>query len=413
MTPTPTNPRRPRGYGPLGTAATEDGAGVDYAALRAQRRQRVIEAMDEADIDALVLGRYPNIKYVVGHRSLWRAVLTPWAPVCVLVRRTGQVSLQASTWEDGMPPEVPTENLTGLTWNPRHVVEGLQRVEGLADSRRVGVDGVSPSGMALMGLLFPQAEIVDGQRLLDGVRRVRLPSEVHCVRTALAIAEGAVAATLPAVVAGAGEDALKGQLVEELLHFSPVLVASEPLVCATPTEADDGKSRGAQAPLRLRPSGRALHGGDLVALRAEVLYSGYLGSVMRTVAVPTAPGAAGDVPGALRQRWRRAVSAVVEMCRPGAAVGELLDAWDSSGEARPPVPVVFGVGLGMEAPVAGNAFGPEGARPDVLEAGMILCVQGYVWERGVGGYLASETVLVDEGGPTLLTRLPGGLGTQD
>ncbi len=406
------------GYGPLGTAATEDGAGVDYAMLRAQRRRRVLEAMDEADVDALVLGRYPNIKYVVGHRSLWRAVLTPWAPVCVLVRRTGQVSLQASTWEDGIPPEVPTENLTGLTWNPRHVVEALQRVEGLAESRRVGVDGVASSGMALMALLCPQAEIIDGQRLLDGIRRVRLPSEIHCVRTALAIAEGAVAATCPAVVPGANEDALKGQLAEEIIRFSPVLLASEPLVCATPTQADDGRNGAGEALVRLRPSERVLQAGDLVVLRAEVLYTGYLGTVMRTIAVPQAPGASGvpgvsGIPDALQTRWRRAVSAVVEMCRPGAAVGELLDAWDSSGEPRPPVPIVFGVGLGMEPPVAGNAFGPEGARQDVLQAGMILCIQGYVYERGVGGYLVSETVLIDDGGPTLLTRLPGGLVPQD
>ncbi len=418
MSSSPPDSQRPRRYGPLGTAVTEDGGGVDYAVLRAERRRRIIEAMDEADVDALLLGRYPNIKYVVGHRSLWRAVVTPWAPVCVLVRSTGQVSLQASTWRDGIPPEVPTENLTGLTWNPRHVMEGLQRIEGLAESRRVGVDGVPPSGMALLALLAPQAEFVDGQRLLDGVRRVRLASEVHCLRTALAIAEGAVAATCPAIVPGAGEDALKGQLAEEIIRFSPVLLASEPFVCATPTEADDRHGRGAQSPLRLRPSGRALRAGDLVAVRAEVLYSGYLGSAMRTVVVPPARGAShasGDTGalGALQTRWRRAVSAVVEMCRPGAAVGELLDAWDDSGEPRPPIPVVFGVGLGMESPVAGNVFGPEAARQDVLEAGMILCIQGYVWERHAGGYLASETVLVDDGGPKLLTRLPGGLVTED
>ena len=36
---------------------------------------------------------------------------------------------------------------------------------------------------------------------------------------------------------------------------------------------------------------------------------------------------------------------------------------------------------------------------------MVLGVQGYVWEPGVGGYLGSETVHVTADGPVVLTRL--------
>jgi len=397
----------------LGTAATEDGAGVDYAALRATHRRRVLAAMADDAVDALVLGRYPNIKYVVGHRSLWRAVLTPTAPICVLVRSTGQVWLQASTWDDGIPPEVPHANLTGLTWNPRTVVGALRGVDGLAGARRVAVDGVAPSGTVLLSLLCPDAEVLDAQPLLDAVRRVRTDAEVHCIRTALAMAEGAVAEVGRHAVAGAGEPALKGLAAEALVHFGPVVLASEPVVRATPTERGP-RSWPDTPPLALRPSARPLAAGDLVATRVEVLHTGYLGSVARTWVVGpdggVVPGRDGDAGAqALSSRWRRAAGAVVAACRPGATPGALLAAWDSSGEPRPGLPVVLGVGHGVEPPVVGGPFATAEHDDAALEAGMTLCVQGYVWEPGVGGYLASETVRVTGDGPELLTRLPGGL----
>ena len=63
-----------------------------------------------------------------------------------------------------------------------------------------------------------------------------------------------------------------------------------------------------------------------------------------------------------------------------------------------------GVGLGVEQPVVGT---DDGLAPpdDRLVAGMVLGVQGYVWQDGIGGYLGGETVHVTDAGPVRLTRL--------
>ena len=45
------------------------------------------------------------------------------------------------------------------------------------------------------------------------------------------------------------------------------------------------------------------------------------------------------------------------------------------------------------------------ARDEQLCAGMVLAVQGYVWEPGVGGSFVGETVHVTDAGPVVLTRL--------
>jgi len=51
--------------------------------------------------------------------------------------------------------------------------------------------------------------------------------------------------------------------------------------------------------------------------------------------------------------------------------------------------LAYGIGLGVEAPIVDD-------RPfhldEPLVAGMVLVVQGYVWEPGVGGIFAADTV---------------------
>ncbi|TFG95818.1 MAG: hypothetical protein E4H11_04395, partial [Myxococcales bacterium] len=84
---------------PIGLMALEDGAGVDFAGLRAARRERVRAEMERQGVDVLVLGRRGSAKYVGGHRWLWRAVLTPFGPLCIFVRASGAIHLLGCTWD--------------------------------------------------------------------------------------------------------------------------------------------------------------------------------------------------------------------------------------------------------------------------------------------------------------------------
>ena len=64
------------------------------------------------------------------------------------------------------------------------------------------------------------------------------------------------------------------------------------------------------------------------------------------------------------------------------------------------VVLAHGLGLGAEPPVIGLGRG----RDAVLEEGMVLSVQSWVAEEGVGGCLQRETVVVGSSEPTVLTR---------
>ena len=99
--------------------------------------------MDAAGLDVLVLGRRDDVAYATGARTLWTAGTRPLGPACVVVGAT-QATHLLSTWDAGVPPEIPFERLFGVTWNPAVMAEALRAVPGLPEARRVGVDAWSP-----------------------------------------------------------------------------------------------------------------------------------------------------------------------------------------------------------------------------------------------------------------------------
>jgi len=380
--------------------AQEDGAGVDFAALRAARRERVRVEMERQGVAVLVLGRRGTAKYLGGHRWLWRAVLTPFGPLCIFVRESGEIHLLGCTWDDGIPAEIPTERLSALTWNPRNTVAAIARVGGLAGAARIGADGMSAFLAEVLADLAPRAELVDGERLMRGVRAVKLPAEIDCIRGALAIAEGSLAAVAAQLRPGVTEIELGACTAQEMARFGTTLPAFEASFCATPRDG-----AGSVPPLRRRPSDRPLAAGDLVACSAGVLHAGYEGVATRTWPCLGPTGSPSPAQRSLHARWRAAQEAVVARCRPGAAPAELRKAWLDTGESLPPVLLAHGVGMGVEPPVVAGAAGPEPVDDEPLQEGMVVAVQGYVWERGVGGYLGGETLLVTGGAPLSLSRV--------
>src|ERR1700739_5028122 len=111
----------------------------DDRALRAGGRERALAQMEKHDLDVLVLGRQANVRYVSGAPQLWVAGTRPFGPTCVVIRETGAIHL-LSTWDEGVPDDIPHENLYGITWNPMNTISALQRIDGAAAARRGGAE---------------------------------------------------------------------------------------------------------------------------------------------------------------------------------------------------------------------------------------------------------------------------------
>ena len=130
----------------------------DDAALRRARRARVLAAMEEADIDFLIVGREGNARYVSGAPRLWTAGSRAFGPGCVFVRASGAVHL-LSTWDEGIPEEIPHENLYGITFNAMNFVTVLSNIDG----RGHGQAGRHRLHVGLVGQ--PAAQGVPGGRV--------------------------------------------------------------------------------------------------------------------------------------------------------------------------------------------------------------------------------------------------------
>jgi Xaa-Pro dipeptidase len=382
----------------LGVAALEDGGRVDFARLRNERRERVLRAMEEKGVDVLIAGRAANIRYVAGARRLHLSGTRPFLPGAVLVRETGDLHV-VSTWDDGIPAEIPLDHLVMQSPNPLNIVAGLEKIGGLKTARVVAVDAISPLYRQLLGSLAPSARLVDGAALLRTVRSRKTADEIQCIRTAVAIAESSMAAAIDDLRPGVTERALVGSFEARMAQLGITTPASEGSFCVIP--------RGAAPPRRLA-SGRAIDAGDLVLLSAGVLYAGYEGTVGRTWLCQTRPGAAIPADLAdLHARWTAARDAVVDACRPGATGADLAAAYRAGHGAPPAGPIAYSVGLGYERPIAGSALGPEYDSSCTIEADMVLCVEAHV-RNEIATHVASEMVLVTAGEPELLTTMSHG-----
>ncbi len=361
----------------------------DARALRFGRRERALAQMAAYDLDVLVLGRQANVRYVTGAPQLWVAGTRPFGPSCVLVRATGAVHL-LSTWDEGIPEDIPHENLYGISWNPANTIAALSRIEGASTARRVGTDALSPVFAQLLPTAFPNAELVDGELAMRASRRIKTDEEIGVLRESIAVAESGLAAAVAELRPGVREQELAGVLLEAVAAGG----------VSTPSNQDVAWVTSRDHPWRRAAGDGRVQSGDLVALSAGVLAGGYIGEVGRTWPVEEVAGAA-----ALFGRWDRLWDMLIAVCRPGAGAGELLAAYAAAGEAAPPMPVARGLGMGFDPPVI-SARLPRTADEERLEPGMVLAVTGYVWEQGVGAAFGRQAVLITADGPEVLTASP-------
>lgn len=364
----------------------------DERTLRLGRRERALAQMAAHDLDVLVLGRQANVRYVTGAPQLWVAGTRPFGPTCVLVRETGAVHL-LSTWDEGVPDDIPHENLYGISWNPMNTMSALQRIDGAATARRVGTDALSPVFAQLLPTAFPNAQLVDGELAMRAARRIKTDEEIAAIRESVAVAESALAVAVSELRPGVSEQALAGVLLE----------AAAAGGVSTPSNQDVAWVTSRKHPWRRAHGDGRIQDGDLVAFSAGVLAGGYVGEVGRTWPADTRN--APDGAAALRRRWEHLWDKLISACRRGAGADELLAAYHAAGEPAPPMPVARGLGMGFDPPVVSQHL-PTTAAAERLEPGMVLALTGYVWEEGVGAIFGREAVLITAAGPEVLTGSP-------
>jgi Xaa-Pro dipeptidase len=361
----------------------------DDETLRRARRNRVLAEMEEADIDVLVVGREGNARYVTGAPRLWMAGSRPFGPGCVLVRATGAVHM-LSTWDEGIPDDIPHENLYGISFNAGNLIKSLQKIEGADSARTVATDSMSPSSARLLPTAFPASRLVDGEPLLRRARRVKSPEEIEAIRTSVGIAERSLAPAVAALGPGITERELTGIFMEAMASAGVTTPATQDVAWIT-SRVDPWRRTSRDTPVS---------SGDLVAFEAGVILDGYVGELGRT---HLAGG--NEIDEALYGRQNELWDRLLEACRVGSPVSDLLDVYSEAGVPAPPMPVARGLGLGFDLPLV-TAELPATAGEQQIEVGMVLALTAFIWQEGVGAVYGQEPVVVTSNGPELLTAAP-------
>src|SRR4051794_6242978 len=338
--------------------------------------------MEAAGIHILLTGREANARYIAGVPRLWLAGSRPFGPGCIFVRATGAIHV-VSTWDEGVPDDIPHENLHGITFNSQNTLAMLTGIEGAATARTVATDGLMPSTTRLLRTAFPAAELVDGEQLMRRARRIKTPDEVEAIRDAVRGAEDALSAAAKALTEGVTERRLTAVFMEAMAAAG----------VTTPSTQDVAWITSRTHPWTRATRDTAVAPGDLVVFDAGIIRNGYVGEVGRTASLD-------GLPAPVLQRWEELWARLLTACRPGASGTDFLDAYAAAGVPAPPVPVVRGLGLGNDLPLVSSAL-PRTAAEQRLEPGMVLALTAYVWQEGIGGVYGSEPVVLTETGPSL------------
>lgn len=360
---------------------------ADTKALREVRRERTFAEMDSYGIDVLLLGHEANARYVSGTQRLWTAGTRPYGPGCVVVRETGAVHL-VSTWDEGIPDDIPHDNLFGITWNPGNILAWLKGIEGTAQARRIGTDSLTPRFAKLLSKTFPDAELVDAEPAMQEARRIKAPYEIEAIRRAVTLAEEAMAVAVAELRPGVPARHLKAVFMEAMAHRG----------VTTPATQDVAHVYSNRVPVE----GDVVTEQDLVVFDVGVVANGYIGEVGRTW--PASRLAVDSSVLDLNSRVDRLWELLLSSCRAGASCRELLRAYEIAGEEPPPFPIAWGLGMGFDRPVVVRDL-PETVAQERLDPGMVLAIVAHA-ANGSGAILRKEAVLISADGPVVLSPSP-------
>lgn len=380
----------------------------DLVALRAERLERARAALAASELDALLLWKDENVRYLTGLRAqlisgksaLLNGVLLPDGGEPVLLLSGGELdrARESMPWI-GELRMIPIMEHAGLIAGAvRETIAPLLRDRGLADAR-VGIDECSYAQVLALQAELPSLRLADGDALMQRCRLRKSPAELAVMEEAAAIAEGVTEAALAAVAPGVREQEIAAEAMRALHRLG-----GEMAHLATPFVASGEH----MSPPHRQTSDKLVRDGDLVFIDIGAMWNGYFADIGRTTICGT--------PSARQRRIYRAVHAALEAgtaaLRPGATTTDVAAAIRAVGEAHGlgdrflSLFIGHGVGMGAnEPPYVGEQL--PGGEDVVLEEGMTFALEPLIWVEGVrggGGVRLEDTIVVEPGGGRPLTR---------
>jgi Xaa-Pro aminopeptidase len=346
------------------------------------RRQRLRQYLAEAGLDAALVTRVVNVRYLTGFTGSHAALLLTGTDA--VLATDGRYATQSAA-------QVPDLERV-IDRRCAHVLAGRAAAQQV---RRLGFEShdVNVDLYGELSELAAPAELVSIGMAVEALRQVKDESEIDCLRRACAIGDRALADVIDGLIMGRTERQVAAELERRMIDHGAEAVAFPTIVAAGPNSAVPHH----------QPGDRRIGPGDLLKVDFGARLDGYHSDMTRTFVVGADPAAwqieLYDLVFAAQKAGREALT-------PGADTRDVDQAARQVIQAAgygPQFPHGLGHGVGLEiheAPLIGYAAaGTLGARtPVTVEPGVYL--------PGRGGVRIEDTLVVREdadGGPELLT----------
>ena len=391
-----------------GTMGVDWEARVDFERLRNERLARAKSALAESELGALLCFDMNNIRYITAtHIGTW--AIDKLVRFCLLPQNDepimwdfGSAARHHKLYNPWLGDERSRAGISTL----RGSVKG--RAESVAEKIRTELEhrGLlgEPVGIDIVELPVLEAlqaqgiRVVDGQALMQDVRKIKTSDEITLLNTACAMVDGAYDELFRAMRPGFRENdcvALVSKVLYELgsEHVEGVNAISGERCSPHPHVFTD----------------RMLRPGDPAYFDILHAYNGYRTCYYRTFAVGSASRALVDA----YKRARDILDHAISLVRPGVSTADVVSVWPEAHEFGFPdeeaaFALQYGHGVGLsiwEKPIFSRLVSFD--YPETIEEGMVFALETF-WPATDGWSAAriEEQLVVTKDGAEVITRFP-------
>lgn len=366
------------------------------------RLSAVRAGMARRDVEIALISAPENIFYLTG--------LDHWgyfAPHLLIVPAEGELVLITRAMEKvTIANQVKNARFEGHS-DSETVADVAIRELGRTRSRAaIGLEAWSsglPHGLAdKMRSATSNLRFVDISGLVDGIRLIKSPAEQALMRAAARVTDAAAAAAIETLSSGATEREIAAACSKAMIEAGGAYPGFGPFIRST---ARLGEEHTTWVDTRLAA-------GDALFLELSGCVARYHAPLGRLIHVGHAP----DNAHAMAELSRKSFDAVLSGLKDGARACDVYAAWqaiiDEAGLSHyRRHHCGYAVGIGVPPSwTGGNSV--TGLRHDsglVIRGGMTFHILSWLMDTGRGDFFISNTVLVGENGPEVLTVTPGGV----